>query len=79
MTTKSNVPKRTRTQLTKTVIRKIANDVVAQQVESGISAARDLFVVKVLQETDRTPTEGEIDSFMKEISDIATALKKRVR
>ena len=77
MVPKTKIPKRSRSMLTKGEIRGIAADVIANLVETSAGAMKDVFIVKVLQGHERTPTEGEEAEFLKVVAAVSTGLKKR--
>jgi hypothetical protein len=69
---------RQRMQLTKGQVKKYVNKAISGQLETGASKASDQFTLFVLQDRDRTPTDGEKESFLREYLTAVEAIKKRV-
>lgn len=71
--------RRPRTHLTKAQVRDIVSDLVSQQVESWAGSGVSSFVVRVVSDHGRTPTDGEKDMFLEALAKVISGLKRKVQ
>lgn len=78
--TKSVKPaKRTRLQLTKAILKSYALKSVMRQLKAAASGASDDFILMMIEDKNRTPTEGEKASFLIEYLSIIQSIEKQMR